>query len=804
VATFRGGREAFGKPGIEPRWTHGDKEGVGTAYSGSTRLWFTLWNGIVTEVYYPTVDRPQIRDLQFLVTDGETFFHDEIRSLRSQTRRLDHTLGYMIRSEDPQGRYVLEKEVIADPHLPCLLLHVYVSPGPGWDGQRLSRLKLYVLCAPHLEVGGAGNNAYVVESAGREVLVANKADTWLALGASQPFSRLSVGYVGASDGWTDLARGYHMDWVFDRATDGNVALTGEIDLSARTDFTVGLALGNRLSRALTTLFQSLASPFEEQRDRYNEQWQRTERRLLPLSEQSFDGGALCRASQKVLLAHEDKTYPGALIASLSIPWGETKRDEDDRGGYHLVWVRDLVQCALGLLAAGSRLTPLRSLIYLAVNQLPDGSFPQNFWIDGRPYWCGIQLDEVAFPILLAHRLWKEDALEGFDPYPMVLAAAGFLLRRGPVTQQERWEEAGGFSPSTLASNIAALSCAAGFARDRGDDETAVLLEEHADFLEANLEKWTVTGDGTLVPGIRRHFVRVNPVPPGASLRDKPVGEDVLILANRAPGERAEYLAREIVDAGFLELVRYGVRRPDDPIIVDSLAAVDAVLKVETPYGVCWRRYNHDGYGQREDGSAYAGYGRGGGWPLLAGERGHYELAAGRDAGCHIRSLEGFATATGLLPEQVWDGEDLPSRHLMRGRPTAAAVPLLWAHSEYLRLLRSVRDGKVFDLIPEVAARYLGDRRRCRKLKVWSFLFQPAAIRAGHTLRVIVEAPFRLHWSPDAWRTARDTPSKTTRLGFHLVDVAVPPESREPLRFTFHWPDAGRWEGKDFTVELEQT
>jgi glucoamylase len=802
MAVIRGTKEAFGKPGIQPRWTHGDKEGVGTAYSGSSRLWFTIWNGIVTEVYYPTVDTPQSRDLQCLVTDGRTFFHDEVRHLRSTVRRIDSVLGYWVRSEDPEGRYAIEKEIIADPHLPCLLQRTRVFAGVQGGEDLLSRLKLYVLCAPHLDVGGSGNNAQVVRVAGREVLVAHKHGVWLALAATQAFSRLSVGYVGASDGWTDLARDYRMDWEFDRATDGNVALTGEIDLAQAREFTVGLAFGNRLSRALTTLFQSLGTPYGAQRSRYCEQWHRADRHLLPIEQCGGDGGTLCRASYQLLLAHEDKTYQGAIIASLSIPWGETKRDEDDRGGYHLVWVRDLVQCALGLLAAGNQQTALRSLIYLAVNQLPDGSFPQNLWIDGRPYWEGIQLDEVACPILLAHRLWREQALAEFDPYPMVLAAAGFLVRCGPATQQERWEEASGFSPSTLASNIAALICAADFARDRGDEDTAVLLEEQADFLEAHIEKWTVTDAGALLPGVRRHYVRINPVGPGEPLPEKPVEEAMLVLANRAPGRQAAYSAREIVDAGFLELVRYGVRRPDDPLIADSLAVVDAVLRVETPSGVCWRRYNHDGYGQREDGGPYIGYGRGGGWPLLTGERGHYELAAGRGVAPYIHWMEGFATSTGLLPEQVWDGEDMPSRFLRRGRPTPAAVPLIWAHAEYLKLLRSARDRRVFDLIPEVAARYLGRRHCCRRLKVWSFRCPASVVRAGYTLRVMAEAEFRLHWSPDRWRTIHDTPSRPTRLGVHFADLAVAEDAREALQFTFFWPGAGRWEGRDFTVRLE--
>ena len=195
-----------------------------------------------------------------------------------------------------------------------------------------------------------------------------------------------------------------------------------------------------------------------------------------------------------------------MIASASIPWGDHKGD-DDVGGYHLVWTRDAVQSATALLASGRKETARRALVYVACSQAPDGSFPQNFWIDGTPYWHGIQLDEVAFPVMLASRLWKADGLVDFDPYPMVLAAARFLVRHSPITQQERWEESSGYSPSTLAAIIAALICAADFARSRQQQSAASFLEEYAEFLEFHVERWTVTTDGTLIPGISGHWSR---------------------------------------------------------------------------------------------------------------------------------------------------------------------------------------------------------------------------------------------------------------------------------------------------------
>jgi glucoamylase len=424
MARIRGENHAFGWPGLEPRWTHGDKDGIGTAYSAASRIWFTVWNGIVTEVYYPTVDMPQMRDVQLLFTDGQSFFHQETRYLESRIQRMPSCLGYHVEGTDPEGRYAYVKEIIADPHLPCLLQRVTVQAKPEW----LSRLKAYVLCAPHLDVGGSENNAFVVQSCGRELLMAERNGTWLALMCSTPFSRLSVGYVGASDGWTDLSNGFQFDWQFDQALNGNVALTGELDLATVQEFVVAIAFGNSQQRAIATLFQSLAQPFDSQRSRFAEQWERACKSHGALEDQSCDGGDLFRASYALLLAHEDKAFPGAMVASLAIPWGQAKGDVEGEGGYHLVWTRDLVQCAGGLLAAGNVETPLRSLIYLATSQSDDGSFAQNFWVDGTPFWSGIQLDEVAFPILLAHKLWRLDGLRDFDPYPMVLKAAAYLIR----------------------------------------------------------------------------------------------------------------------------------------------------------------------------------------------------------------------------------------------------------------------------------------------------------------------------------------------------------------------------------------
>jgi glucoamylase len=809
-------RPATGAPGIEPRWTHSDKDGVGTAYSALSRIWFTISRGILNEVYYPTIDRPQIRDLQYLVTDGETFFHDERRHLQSTQEYLaPHALGFRLTSSDPAGRYRIIKEIISDPHQACVLLQTRLEA----DEPLRSRLKLFVLLAPHLNVGGWGNNGHVALTPWGKVLTAYKDDYWLALQATVPFARCSCGYVGISDGWQDLADDFKMDWEFDCATNGNIALTGEIDLTRGSDFVLGLAFGNSLHQALVVLNQSLSIPFAEQRDRFIEQWNRAaghveqtiERRMhspglkLPADQLTGDHGHLFRKSACLILAHEDKQYDGATIASLSIPWGEVKGDED-LGGYHLVWTRDMCNSASGLLAAGNKTVPLRALIYLACTQRSDGGFYQNFWINGEAYWRGIQLDEVSFPIMLAWRLRQADALGNFDPWPMVLKATGYLIANGPATPQERWEENSGYSPSTLAANIAALICAALFCRERGHPETAQFLEEYADFLESHVEAWTVTTQGTLVPGIPRHYIRIHPVDVNDPQPDEDANHGLLAIRNRPPGAPWLFPAKDVVDAGFLELVRYGIRRPGDPLIEDSLRVVDAVLKVDTPCGPCWRRYNHDGYGQRSDGSPFQGWGKGRAWPLLTGERGHYELAAGRPAFPYIRTMENFATATALLPEQVWDEPDHPEALMYLGRPSGGAMPLLWAHAEYLKLVRSAADGQVFDLIPEVADRYArrSGPNPTGPLEVWKFNRQLRAMKPGQLLRIQTAEPFRLHWTADDWQHAHDTQSVPTLVGRHYVSIPIPPGQKAPIRFTFWWNQAERWEGKDYQVAMDGT
>lgn len=786
---------AFGHPGIPPTWSISTKDGIGTAYAVSSRVWFTLAKGILTEIYFPTIDRPQIRDAQFLITDGATFFHEERRDLDGKVERLDeHALGYRVTSVDPKGRYTLIKEVIADPHSATVLISCRFTAAPEWK----DKLSVYFLLAPHLEVGGWNNSAMKLPVAGRNVLLAWKDNVYMAIDSDRGFARSSCGFVGASDGWQDIHDNFKMDWEFDRAENGNIAVMGQIDLSQSDDFVLAIAFGDSLHAATAVLNQSLSQSFDSHKWKFVDQWQRICDTLHTLDHVGTDGGALYRTSRTLLLAHEDKTFAGALIASASIPWGDAMGD-DDLGGYHLVWVRDMVNSATGLLASGDVYTPLRALVYLACSQQADGGFPQNFWIDGTPYWKGIQLDEVAFPILLAWRLWKANGLEQFDPYPIVRAAAKYIIHYGPITQQERWEECSGYSPSTLAVAISALICAAEFANSRGEQQIAHFIEEYADFMESHLERWCVTTEGTLVPGIKRHYIRILPVDVNDNSPQEDPNNGIITLANRPPGTPYQFKSREIVDAGFLELVRYGIREPGTQLMEDSLRVIDALLKKDTPCGPAWRRYNYDGYGPSADGRPYQGNGIGRAWPLLAGERAHYELAAGRDVRPFITSIEKFATQGGMLPEQVWDEDDIPSAYMFRGRSAGSATPLMWAHAEYIKLLRSVSTGHVFDLIPIVASRYLPALGR-KDLEVWKLTRRVRRMIAGDTLRILWKGRFRVRWSFGN-TDQHEAASADSGLDIGYVDIQTPATQASTLHFTFLQSDAMVLDHTVYEVEL---
>jgi glucoamylase len=784
---------AWGAPGMEPRWTSSAKEGVGTAYHTSCRLWFTLSHGIINEIYYPRVDRPNTRDFQFLITDGRTFCHEEKKDLQHRIEYPDHDCPhYVLTNTDPGGRYRLIKHLITDPHRSVLILHTHFEV---LDPSLIGQLRIYALLVPQ----GSGNSGWCSEIGGNALLHTQRETSHLAAGCSSGFLKRSVGYVGATDGWRDLMDNFAMDWEFESAERGNIALTAEINLPTDGKFTISIACGGSYQSTVAKMLQSMSEPFETHRQDFVHQWQRAVvNPQMNLDQHTSDGGGIYRLSRCVLMTHEDKLFQGAIVASMSIPWGETKGD-DDKGGYHLVWTRDLVQSATALLATGQTSTPLRALIWLAAIQRPDGSFPQNCWIDGTAYWSGLQLDEIAAPLLLAWRLYQNNvSLKLFNPRVMMVRAAAFLILQGPVTCQERWEENAGYSPSTLATVIAALVCAAELAREHGQAQTSDFILTYADWLVSHLEEWTVTTQGNLVAGYSRHYIRITPTD-AHELDPHPDPNTAFIQLANGGGLHP---ARNIVGGDFLHLVRLGIRSADDPIVRDSLEVIDRVIKRDLPQGPGWRRYNHDGYGQKDDGGAFDGTGVGRCWPILTGERGHYELAAGRDAEPFIKAMEGFANEGGMISEQLWDADDLPDGSMKRGLPTGAAMPLCWSHAEYISLVRSRRDGVCFDRVEPAYQRYVVNLVASQH-EIWSLRHPLQRMPNGKILRMILEQDVTVVWTTDDWVNANQMDATyETGLNLWFVDFAAvswPPGTK--LTFTFFWKEAKRWEGENWEVSI---
>ncbi len=788
---------AFGAPGMEPRWTSSAKEGIGTAYHTSCRLWFTLSHGIFNEIYYPHVDQPNTRDFQFIITDGSTFCHEEKRDLDHKIEYPEKDcLFYRITNSERNGRYRIIKHILTDPHRSVLLLNTRIEVP---DKSLRNKLHIYALLAPHIAGQGAGNSGWSLDVGGNSLLHASREDVHMIMGCSSGFSHRSVGYVGVTDGWKDLMDNFRMDWEFSTALNGNIALTGEINVQDGDEFTIAVAFGESRESTVTKLLQSLAEPFDNHRKKYVNQWQRiVSNPEYDFKEHTSDGGHQFRLSRCILLAHEDKTFEGAMVASMSIPWGETNND-NELGGYHLVWTRDLVQSATALLASGQTGTPLRALIWLAAIQRENGMFPQNCWINGNAYWCGLQLDEIAAPILLAWRLRNKGADLGlFDPHTMIFRSAEYLILNGPVTMQERWEENSGYSPSTLAMITAGMVCAAEFAMQLGEKDTADFILVYADWLSAHIEEWTVTTSGELVEDIKRHYIRINPTDPDTPDPHADPDKTIVSIANGG----GTYPARNIVSSDFLHLVRLGLRAADDPLVKDSIKVVDRVLKHDLPQGPCWRRYNHDGYGQKEDGSAFDGTGTGRSWPILTGERGHYELAAGNEAMPFIKAMEKFANAGGMITEQLWDSDDLPDGKMKKGCPTGAAMPLCWSHAEYLLLVRSRHDGVCFERVEPVYKRYVVNKTISHH-DIWSFHHPIKYMPAGKTLRIIVESDALVTWSADGWANLDKIDTKKDNiLNTWYADLPTEklPENCEVL-FTFFWKKTLHKEETHFSVVI---
>jgi glucoamylase len=727
--------------------------------------------GIVNEVYWPATGTPQIRDLGFIVAGPGGW--SEVKRVAHYTVSVPEPyvpLPRVVHEGPEEGGYRLTIELLPDPLRDAVLLS-YKLEGEG--------VRLYVLLSPHLGNSGEGNNA----RAGAD-LTAWKENSALALVSEPRFSRTSAGYVGVSDGWQDFYHNGRMAWTYDEALDGNVALFGEL---ANNEGVLALGFSTHIEGARTLARSALAEGYDTTRQRFIDDWEAWGHKLV------IPGGSLAvereaYLSAVVLKVHEDRSFPGSIVASLSVPWGNSS---DSSGGYHLVWARDCVEAGLALIAVGEIEDAIWMLCYLIATQRDDGHWSQNTFPDGRAFWDGIQLDEVGFPILLAAKLAEQGALNGVGGVEaMVHRAVAYLAQHGPISAQDRWEENAGISPFTIGIEIVALIAATEFLE--GEERDYAL--ELADCWNERIEEWTYVTDGPLAQahGAAGYYVRLGPAVLDGGLRGR------INVKNRG-GDWVE--ASALVGMEFLYLVRLGLRKADDPRILDSLKVAEAVLAVETPQGIAYRRYNGDGYGEKEDGSPFDGSGVGRAWPLLAGERGHFELQAGRDPLPWLETMTRMTGPGGLLPEQVWDASAIPERMLEPGKPSGSAMPLVWAHAEFLKLLVAREKKRPLEMLASVEEHLAANEGKA-KTWVWRFDTPFDALPAERELLIDLAQPFTLHMGFDGWQGVADRASTPLPFGRHGVRLAVADlAGHRSLEFTLYLSTDARWEGGDQRIAL---
>ena len=774
-----GGPAAPGMPGIDPTWSNGTKEIVGCSL-GASRIWFTVGGGIINEIYHPRVDIPQIRDLGFIVADGKGFW---VEVKRMNSYRLEPAGAGVpaVRIVHEHPRFQLNLRIAPSAIRDVLLVEVEL------DGDE--ELRPYALLAPHLGGTGRDNNAEAARYHNRKILWAHQGPFALALAAvdglqRDAWDRLSAGFVGASDGWQDFAKNGAMTWEYRSAGPGNVALFGELPRRS----VLALGFGSSPGAAATLAVSASLEPFDISWSRHIQMWRvwHTDRvtALAPSSKLPADLVEQLAISAMVLRVHQDKNFPGSMVASLSVPWGNRR---DDLGGYHLVWPRDLVQCGSALLALGSIEEPRQILQYLIATQHTDGHWNQNQWLGGKEFWKGIQLDEAAFPVLLAAALADRGQLRGIEVSNMIGRALGFVARTGPASPQDRWEEDAGLNAFTLSVCIAALVAGAEFL----DESAASFARSLADFWNAKIEDWITAHDTPLglAHGVPNYYVRAAPE---QALSDPSAIAWPITIRNRRDGGGIP--AADQVGGDFLQLVRFGLRSPDHGPVAGSVKLLDALLRRETPAGPAWYRYTGDGYGEHDDGSAFDGVGRGRLWPLLSGERGHYELCRGNDPVPYLRMMAATATSGGMFPEQIWDAADIPERLLYRGKATGSATPLVWAHAEFVQLAVSQGRGHPADRPLAVWRRYRGKIPKLASV-YWCEHAPVASVPQGVRLCLCMKAPGAVRTGIDAGPAGAEVATRDTGLGLHVVEIELREvRAGQVLRFDYRREEPQSWTG----------
>jgi glucoamylase len=739
-----------GAPGWPGALSHFDlarKDCLGTARNTTSKVWYTVANGVLSDVYYPTVDNTNVETLQYVVTDGSTFTDLQTRDMTYTVKSLPASGGMAckITATAKSGKYHIETVYATDPVRNTVLMRVKLEPAEA--GYRL-----YVRFDPTVNGNGGGgpgnggaDSAKVDDSTGHPVLVSSDSVTatnaanrdyaqpvYAALDGS--FTDVSSGFAGsASDGLVQLDASHALATTYPEATSGNVVQTAGVALDDGGTTVLAVGFGGSETDAVGAAEGTLDAGFDDALAGYRKGWRKYDRSLNkpPRKLRGLRGTSVRELeaqyylSANVIKASEDKTFPGAIVAGLASPWGQAISAGDPTntyfGSYREVFARDLYEAWTGLLADGDLATAREATLFLFEHQqLPDGSMPRNSLVNGKvaPDSFGTQLDECAYPILMADQLGLTDATlytEHIKP------AANFVAAHGPSFGSERWEEQGGFSPSTIAAEIAALVAAADIARANGDTASAAVWLGVADDFQRSIKDWTVTTTGPLAA---RYFIRL-------SKTGDPNAAITYNVGNGGP----TLDQREVIDAGFLELVRLGELSAGDQDVADSLKVVDATIESATSSGPGWHRYNGDGYGDRaSDGRPWAPSGQGTGhlWPALSAERGEQDLVTGDGAGAAslLLSMSRFASGVGLVPEQDWEQPDLAaspygtdptvaSIGFANGGAAGSASPLTWSAASFVRLAADLAARRNVALPTVTHARYVAHTQGTTTLTVTS-------------------------------------------------------------------------------------
>ena len=722
------------------------KDCFGTAQNTTSKVWFTVADGVLSDAYYPSIESSNVKTVQYIVTDGKTFADLQERDMTYTVSAPDRSgMVCQVTSTDARHGFQIVTDYITDPATDSIVMRSRLVPLPG-HGSGFGDLKVYVRYNPHIDnTGGGGsanegaNNAVVDPATTALVATDTKpatgpgpfaATVYGALAASKPFLAESAGFAGTpSDGLSQLDASHALTNQYQSAQDGNVTLTALVNAAPGSPFTLALGFGSTAVTAINSAERSGVQPFGNTLERYVAGWRGYDSTLRqpPNSLPGLSADAAMRGqywlSVNVLKADEDKTYVGAFVASPTDPWGQSVPATTTHPGwtYREVFTRDSYETFTGLLADGD-LASARAMVQFLYDktQQPDGSFPRDSLLNGAipPDTFGlVEIDEDAYPLLMAWEAGLAGNLSFYTDH--IRPDADFIVDHGPAYGAERWEEHPGFSPADIAAEIAGLVAAAHLAQAAGDPARARLYLATADYYQRNVQRWTVTTTG---PYASRYFIRLSPT-------GNPNVTETYDLGN---GSLSNVDQRDVIDASFLELTRLGELAPDDPAAQESLAVVDSVLESQTASGPGWHRYgvkagqlgqpagSTDGYGDcyvpdptscSPTGAPWFPTGKGSGhpWPLLSGERAEQDLQAGDVSGAAslAATMQLMSSGLGLVPEQAWEDPDTPaspygsdpktaSIAFTNGKAAGSAAPLIWAQAQYLRLVLDLQAGHLLD------------------------------------------------------------------------------------------------------------